>query len=592
MSAKAVLPRRTSSGVKQPAAGCWAALAASVALWWTSIGGIDLRAMDDTGLVSVLPVRTLIAFALLAASFSVAVMRGGRRPVLLAHVVALVVMLFGTTAFIGEALRGAVVWRHLGVTDALLRMGRPDPTIDAYFNWPGFFMLLSFVHGFAGGESVTLLAQWAPVGFNLMFLAPLVLILRTVTTDRRLMWLSCWMFLLGNWVNQDYLAPQALGLFLYLVLMAIVLRHLGPPGMQDFPVARSSAPVLVAVLVYAAIVVSHQLTPFAALLAVSALVVTRRCSARWLPVLMAIMAVAWLLFMAVAYLKGHAAALTSQVGSVSGAVGQNVGERVKGTPGHLLVVKARLLFTAGLWGLAALGGLRLRRSGRLDTRVALVAVAPFPLLIAQPYGGEMVLRVHLFSLPFVAFLAAAALLPGGDGSRWLTRSSYLGTPLHAPERTHRRDPPVLVLACTLIVVLAGSLLTRYGNERMDQFTAQEVAAVDRLYDLVPPGGLLVAMSGNLPWKDRGYEQYDYLMAVHLARTTPAPQLAEALEEAMRRRPASAVILSRSQRASIELLGSLPPAVTDEVESHIEMSGAFRLVYANDDARIFVLTESS
>ena len=590
MSASAVLPLRTSPGAKQTVGGCWAALAASVALWCTSIGGIDLGAMDDTGLVSVLPVRTLIAFALLTASFSVAVVRGARRPVLLAHVVALVVMVFGTTTFTGEAFRGAVVWRHLGVTDALLRTGRPDPAIDAYFNWPGFFMLLSFVHSFAGGESVTLLAQWAPVGFNLMFLAPLVLILRTVTTDRRLMWLSCWVFLLGNWVNQDYLAPQALGLFLYLVLVAIVLRHLAPPGSEDRPVDRSSAPVLVVVLVYAAIVVSHQLTPFVALLAVSALVVTGRCSARWLPVLMAIMTVAWLLFMAVAYLKGHAAALTSQVGSVSGAVGQNVGERVKGTPGHLLVVKARLVFTAGLWGLAAWGGLRLRRSGRLDTRVALLAGAPFPLLIAQPYGGEMLLRVHLFSLPFVAFLAAAALLPCAGPARWLTRASHLGSPSQVPERSQRMDPAVL--ACALLVALAGCLVSRYGNERMDQFTAHEVTAIDRLYDIVPPGGLLVAMSGNLPWRDRAYEQYDYLTTVHLARTTPATQLAEALEEAMRRRPASAVILTRSQRASVELLGSLPEAVTNEVESHIATSGAFRLAYANDDARIFVLRAPS
>lgn len=590
MSATAVLPSRPSLGVNEPVAGCWVALAASVALWWTSIGGIDLRAMDDTGLVSVLPVRTLIAFALLTASFSVALVRGGRRPVLIAHVVALVVMLFGTTSFTGEALRGAVVWRHLGVTDALLRMGQPDPAIDAYFNWPGFFMLLSFVQSFAGEESITLLAQWAPVGFNLMYLAPLVLILRSVTTDRRVMWLSCWVFLLGNWLNQDYLAPQALGLFLYLVLVAIVLRHLGPPESQDRPVARSSAPVLVAVLVYTAIVASHQLTPFVALLAVSALVVTRLCSVRWLPVLMAILAVAWLLFMAVAYLKGHAAALTSQVGSVSGAVGQNVGERVKGTPGHLLVVKVRLLFTAGLWGLAALGGLRLRRNGTLDTRVALLAMAPFPLLIAQPYGGEMLLRVHLFSLPFVAFLAAAALLPAGSQARWSTRSSYLGTPLHVREHTHRGGSPVL--ACALLLVMAGCLVSRYGNERMDQFTAQEVTAVDRLYDIVPPGGLLVAMSGNLPWRDRGYEQYDYLTTIHLARTTPAPELADALELAMRDRPASAVILSRSQRASIELLGSLPPAVTDEVESHIETSDAFRLAYANGDARIFVLRDPS
>jgi hypothetical protein len=542
-------------------------LGASILMWSASLGSIDLRAMDDTGLTSVLPVTALLAFALLTMGFCLALHRGAGTALLLAYLVALVLMAYGTVSVVGEGLRGAVVWRHLGVTDALVRLRRPDPTIDAYFNWPGFFMLLSMVQTLAGAEALAALARWAPVVFNLLFLGPLVLIVRSVTPNRTQIWLTSWVFLVSNWISQDYLAPQALAFFFYLVLVFVLLRKFPAGtvvGHQTFHADRAALAVVI-VLLFAVTVASHQLTPFAALIAVSLLVVSRRCSARGLPLVMGLLAVSWLLFMAVPYLKGHAAELTSEVGSVSSAVGKNVGERVRGSAGHLFVVRIRLLFTAGMWALAALGALRQWRSRRLDVRIVLLAVAPFPLLVAQPYGGEMLLRVYLFSLPFASVLAAAALLPN--------------------EKRRLRAP---VLAAVLTVMLGAFLVSRYGNERMDQFTSQEVAAVDQLYAIVPPGGLLLAASGNLPWKDRAYEQYDYRTAVQLAQTTPAPQILDAVETAMQRRPASALILTRSQRASIELLGTLPATVLQELEQHVVTSDRFRLAYANADARIFVL----
>lgn len=246
-----------------------------------------------------------------------------------------------------------------------------------------------------------------------------------------------------------------------------------------------------------------------------------------------------------------------------------MGERVQGSPGHVLVVRVRLLFSLVVWALAAVGALGLWRRRALDLRLALLAVAPFPLLVLQPYGGEMLLRVYLFTLPFASLLVASAL--ASALAAWRPRA--LRTP---------------VLVGVLSVMVAGFLLTRYGNERMDQFTLLEVATVDRLYDIVPPGGLLVAATGNLPWKARDYERYDYLTAVHLAQTVPPPELARAVEDAMRRRPASALVLTRSQQASAELMGTLPPNALEDLRRHLGGSGRFRLAYANADASIYVL----
>ena len=44
-------------------------------------------------------------------------------------------------------------------------------------------------------------------------------------------------------------------------------------------------------------------------------------------------------------------------------------------------------------------------------------LSPLPLIVANSYGGEMVFRVYLFALPFVAFFAAASLFPDAGSRR-------------------------------------------------------------------------------------------------------------------------------------------------------------------------------
>ena len=37
-------------------------------------------------------------------------------------------------------------------------------------------------------------------------------------------WLAIWLFYLMDWIGQDYLSPQAFGLFLFLVAIAVITR--------------------------------------------------------------------------------------------------------------------------------------------------------------------------------------------------------------------------------------------------------------------------------------------------------------------------------------------------------------------------------
>jgi len=575
---------------------------AAVALWAVGAGRVNLRGVNDLGLASVLPLPVLAAPVIATAGFVWTLsQRPLRQSTLLLHVVALVVMLYGMNAMVEPVPGPNIVWRHAGIADYIARTGAIDPTIDAYFNWPGFFTLAAFLSGAAGLGSIASMAAWAPVFFNLLYLGPLLLLFRRVTSDGRLVWLAVWLFYVTNWIHQDYLAPQALSYFLYLLILGILVGWFGtdravvrlaparwrprspatPRAVQSLsldalrpqegPFQRAGLMVIVIVL-FAAAVPSHQLTPFAILAGVTALVVFGRCSARGLPWLMAVMLAAWITFLSAGYLAGHLSELSSQVGQVDTIAAANVGNRLRGSAGHQLVVHIRLALTALLWGLAVLGWLRRRRHGQDDMTVTLLAVAPFPFLVLQPYGGELLLRVYFFALPFVALLAAGLFLPvKGAAASWRAAGA---------------------IGLAVVVLLGGLLFARYGNERIEHFTTAELTAVRHLYEIAPPGSLLLAATPDLPWKFQDYTSYQY-RTVGSLKSSPKGDNGDLVKPVLaimrqHQRPGAYFIITRSNRADAEARGIVPPESLDRLEQALRKSPTVQLIYANQDARIYAL----
>jgi hypothetical protein len=384
-------------------------------------------------------------------------------------------------------------------------------------------------------------------------------------------WLGVWIFLLGDWVGQDYFSPQAFVLLLYLVVFAVLLTWLrrgaagaSPPGSAG---GRAGLVVIV-LLLYAAMVPSHQLTPFAMLAAVALLVAGRCCAARGLPLTMLVILIVWLSYMTVGYLSGHSGVLLGQVGHLDTTLSENVSQRLHGDPGHVLVARARVVLTLALWGLAVAGAWSLRRAGHRDLAPVLLLLAPFVLVPLQPYGGEILLRVFLFSLPFTAFLAAAAV---------------------------RRAPPALTVALTLALI-GGFLVTRYGNERMDWFSRNEVRAVNRLDALAPAGSTLVAWSSSLPWQARDYGSHRYRTVVaaddwpQIARLPAGgPAQLRLIASLLRaQRGGAYLVITRSQEAEVDLTGLGPRGSLERVDAGLRRSPAFRLLYVNHDGSVYTL----
>lgn len=89
----------------------------------------------------------------------------------------------------------------------------------------------------------------------------------------------------------------------------------------------------------------------------------------------------------------------------------NIVDISQASPGQVLVNRITLGLTASVGILALLGGIRRLRSGNWDLTAALLVLAPTTVLVATSYGGEIVFRVYLFSLPSMAFFVAALLYP-------------------------------------------------------------------------------------------------------------------------------------------------------------------------------------
>ncbi|MFF2346161.1 glycosyltransferase [Pseudarthrobacter sp. NPDC058119] len=568
----------------------WCAVAGAVALALAvgSAATVAVPVNSDLGLVGVLPYPFWVGVLIVNVAFVVA-LRGdatgpARRPVMLWLIAVLVLMLFGAAAFVTDVPRGEVAFRHLGIADALSTSGGVDPNIDAYFNWPGFFALLATVLRATGIDPVTL-ALWAPV-FNMgLWLTAVGVLTRYLTKDPRRQWLVLWLFCLGNWQDQDYLSPQAFGFFLYLVVIVLLMGPLAAkapafPGFKraglkawwqartpadDRPGHRVGA-LVVTLLLIAVICASHQLTPFLVLIAVTALTLTGRVWPARLPLITGVLLVLWLVYPASTYLSGHPPLADA---GLQTAIEANVVDRTTGSAGHLLVVQIRMALTLILWALAAIGSIRDWRRGRLDVRVVLLAVTPLLLFPVQAYGGEMLIRVSLFALPFIAMQASSVLLPTTGGVRISSRNAL-----------------VLVPVCVLLAVM--TVTGRFGNAQYDVFADDEIAAVQAVDNLAPPGSAIISAAHPTPWRSQDYLDHRYrtiedLCPSDLSAATCGPLV---YRYAKHNPGGGYLLLMTSAESSLVLQGQTTPRSFEELENWLKSQDGVDLAFSNSDARVY------
>ncbi|WP_369195912.1 glycosyltransferase [Streptomyces djakartensis] len=576
-------------------------LLVALALWAYGVRHTDVSRLDDYGLVSALHPAFWAGLAVLTAGFFCTV-RDPRRPGAwaAAYVLGLLVMERATQAVLYPTPLYAWAWKHDAVIDHLLTAGglqTADQIGDmaVYDQWPGFFAAQAALVRLLGVESSTLFMAWWPLVSSLMLLLPLLLIYRTFTEDRRLIWTAVWLFYVANWVGQDYFSPQSVAYALHLGVLAVVLRRFGRPAAEGGRPRPAVWTVLVTLLV-TAIVISHQLTPGMLVVCLLALCLSRG-HRDWVPLATTVVIfLAWCLTAALPFLSAAMPDMIRSVGDVGANVETGYGATPTGTGAVVTSWAARLLSGSVLL-LAAYGVLRRRALRRRARPLLLIAAAPLPMFAASSYGSEMIFRVLLFMLPGAAFFAAAAILPGArtpsaDAAVRETEDARPALPGARRWGAATWVPLGALLAGTLAFVPAYS-----GKDRINYFPPQEVSLVRQLFDQAPEGSLVVAANRNYPLAYDSYGSVDHYWFLddarsHVDRIVARPAATLATDMAGVERPARAyLLLTQGQYANSEMNGQLTKAQLDRIRDSVAASPRFELVAENGAGWLYVLKQS-
>ncbi|MGY0069089.1 glycosyltransferase [Streptomyces sp. QTS137] len=589
-------------------------LLAALALWLYAVRHTDVSRLDDYGLLTALHPGFWAGLVVLTTGFWFTVRdrhRSGGWPA--AYVLGLLVMERATQAVLYPTPLYAWAWKHDGVVDHLLTAGGLQTAdrigdMAVYDQWPGFFAAQAALVRLLGVDSAAMYMAWWPLASSLMLLFPLLLVYRTFTEDRRLIWTAVWLFYVANWVGQDYFSPQSVAFALHLGVLAVVLRRYGRSGGGGGGGRRGQAiwTVVLTVLV-TAIVVSHQLTPAMLVVSLLALVLLRR-HRDWVPVATTVVIfLAWCLTAALPFLSAAMPDLIRAVGDVGGNVETGYGATPTGAGAIATSWAARLLSGSVL--LLAAAGVWLQPVLRYRAMPLLVVTAaPLPMFVASSYGSEMIFRVLMFMLPGVAFFAAAGLLPKvrtlaateAEAEARTRGDARVSARRGIGDRFRFRTGSGVRVRGPLLVLLAGTLAfvpSYSGKDRVNYFPPQEVALVGQLFDEAPEGSLVVAANRNYPLAHASYGSIDHYWFLeddrsHVDEIVRDPAGTLATDMAGVDRPSRAYFLfTQGQLANSEMNGQLTGTRLNSVLESVAASPRFRLVAENSAGAVYELRQA-
>jgi hypothetical protein len=561
--------------------------------WAYGVAQVRPSAVGDYGLLANANAFFVLGLALLMAGFLLELARPASRGWLLTlDLIGLIVAIHATVPIIyGGTPEYAWVYKHVGIISSFAHYGRITDPGNIYDQWPALFAAVAGISSLAHVNTLSF-ASWAPLVFELADALLLLAIFRLLVRERRVAYLAVALYVgMIAWVGQDYLSPQAFTYLLWLAMALIVLRWLRAPAPEPGArgrMARLRAPLqagmapapattrrqrLVAVVLVTAIffviVAAHQLTPYVVLAGLGALTLLDLLRPRWLVILLAAAAAA--------YLAPRYTLISNDFGGLfSGGNPIQNASGARGTShagGEALTAQVVRALAAGMW-LLALGAVVMRRKALGRVLIpALLAFSPFVILGAQSYGGEAIYRVYLFSAPWCALLIAGALFE---------------------LRTLRRLPvrwPVTAAVC--LATLFAGLQGLYGPVSVNAFTRSGLTASQWLYSHVPKGSLIVLPVDNFPTlQTADYNSYE------LQVMPSDPQLGESwLDEGnisqvkswisnLGHRTAY-IVVSHSMGASAAYFGA--PRGYEKLVAEIPTALGGSVVYRNADTTIYRLT---
>ena len=363
-----------------------------------------------------------------------------------------------------------------------------------YLAWPGAQILLAILASLTGLNFQTMVPLLLSITF-LIFLPPLYLLMRNFLGESRInyCWAGLWLFSVAFWVDLVFISPAGIGYFLFLTFLALITIIILKPEQ-----ARNKQFLFLALIVFAAMIITHLLSALVALviLAVLSLIFRKKSLAICIiPLLLLILA--WDVTGGAHYVNIIGSRplvetttpleLTTTPGEMTTAPlemttaplelttapGETTTEtpargvlildptviaereitgHFSGSESHSTVAKIRVIFSA-LFALIGIAGAvwllvfrRRYKEAVLIIAIVLAALAFLPL--TGYYKVELLHRLYLFSLPSMAIMGAILM--------------------------EVRKPILFASICLLIIALFPlHVIAHYGNEELDYFPTSQ-----------------------------------------------------------------------------------------------------------------------
>lgn len=368
-------------------------LALAFFLWLPMLPGLERATYSQFGLLTAGTGPGLVlCMMLIVAAFLIALRRHQLRTMIVAVGLAIVVQRF-TVTMITSAPIYDWTYKHVAVTEYILDLHRLAPSgVDIYSEWPSFFLVSAWFQHVTGYDTLSLAHVFAPM-IHVVLAACIYGLARVMKFTKRAAVTAAMLAEVVNWVGQDYYSPQAWALLLAVGFLALLMSS---------PLTRSAA--LLSIIPFAALVPTHQLTPYWLLAVTGVLLVTRRAKPWWLMVPLGVLLLGYL-YPRLPIVAPYG--LFQGFDPVQNAASNVQQEGVLGKQITSLVCRA---LSGGVFGLALVSAIYAWRTKKTFWAPMVMAFGSVMLLAGQSYGGEAIFRVYLYAIPGCVLLITPMFL--------------------------------------------------------------------------------------------------------------------------------------------------------------------------------------
>lgn len=368
-------------------------LALAFFLWLPMLPGLERATYSQFGLLTAGTGPGLVlCMMLIVAAFLIALRRHQLRTMIVAVGMAIVVQRF-TVTMITSAPIYDWTYKHVAVTEYILDLHRLAPSgVDIYSEWPSFFLVSAWFQHVTGYDTLSLAHVFAPM-IHVVLAACIYGLARVMKFTKRAAVTAAMLAEVVNWVGQDYYSPQAWALLLAVGFLALLMSS---------PLTRSAA--LLSIIPFAALVPTHQLTPYWLLAVTGVLLVTRRAKPWWLMVPLGVLLLGYL-YPRLPIVAPYG--LFQGFDPVQNAASNVQQEGVLGKQITSLVCRA---LSGGVFGLALVSAIYAWRTKKTFWAPMVMAFGSVMLLAGQSYGGEAIFRVYLYAIPGCVLLITPMFL--------------------------------------------------------------------------------------------------------------------------------------------------------------------------------------